>query len=217
MSIDDRVLQRIDEILGIQVDGLGGYGPVNEALQGTLTLLNVVHGPGSQQQANLLQAVDNVYSGKWAVHVAFPQYVWPVVVGTLQALKADIKAGLAGTIHRRAIGEVVADMLGLAKEALADGGDGGRNVAAVLAAASCEDVIRKMGATFAGVHDRRDLEKVLLALKDAKILEGAPFTTGQGYLKFRNDALHADWSKLNSAVVGSCIAFVEALLTKHFG
>jgi hypothetical protein len=39
--------------------------------------------------------------------------------------------------------------------------------------------------------------------------------TALGYLKFRNDALHADWARLNAAVVGSCIAFVEQLVLQH--
>ncbi len=40
-----------------------------------------------------------------------------------RAMKADVESGLVGSIERRAVGEVIADMLGLAKEALADGSD----------------------------------------------------------------------------------------------
>jgi hypothetical protein len=52
-----------------------------------------------------------------------------------------------------------------------------------------------MGATLAGVVGRPPLSDVLTALKNAKVLEGATFTTAQSYLKFRNDALHADWAQ----------------------
>ena len=99
-------------------------------------------------------------------------------------------------VERRAIGEVIADMLGLAKEALHHG-EKSRNVAAVLTAAAFEDTIRKMGATLANVQGRPDLANVLTALKTAKVIVGAPLTTAQGYLKFRNDALHADWANLD--------------------
>jgi hypothetical protein len=107
-------------------------------------------------------------------------------------------------------------MLGLAKEAIAQGTEATKNVAAVLAAAAYEDTIRRMGATFSGILTRPDLADVLAALKKSGTLVGAPFTIAQGYLKFRNDALHADWSQLNAAVVGSCISFVEHLLLQHF-
>ena len=71
-----------------------------------------------------------------------------------------------------------------------------------------------MGSTFASVEGRPDLADVFAALKKANVLVGAPLSTGLSFLKFRNDALHADWTKLNTAVVGSCIAFV--LLLQHF-
>jgi len=78
-------------------------------------------------------------------------------------------------------------MLALAKEALANGSEGAKNVAAVLTAAAYEDAIRRMAATVASVPGRPDLANVLTALKGAGVLVGAPFTTAQSYLKFRND------------------------------
>jgi hypothetical protein len=144
-----------------------------------------------------------------------PNFAWSDLQGILRGIKADVETGLLGTVERRVSGEVIADMLLLAKEALADGSEGAKNVAAVLTAASYEDTIRKMGATLAGVQGRPDLADVIVALKNAKILLGAPLTTALGYLKFRNDALHADWDKLNPAVVGSCLAFVEQVILQH--
>jgi hypothetical protein len=76
--------------------------------------------------------------------------------------------------------------------------------------------MRQMGALLANVQGRPDLADVITALKKAGVLVGAALTTGQSYLKFRNDALHADWTNLDRAVVGSCMAFVEAQLLKHF-
>ena len=140
-----------------------------------------------------------------------------MVFGALRAMKSDIESGVLGNIERRGAGYVLADMLGLAKEALATNSDPARNVAAVLAAASFEDTIRKMGADLANVQGRPQLSAVLDALKNANVIVGAPFTTAQSYLKFRNDASHADWASINAAVVGSCIACVELLLLQHFG
>jgi hypothetical protein len=134
----------------------------------------------------------------------------------LKTLKADVQAGLVGNIERRALGEVMADMLGLAKEALADGTDGAKNVAAVLTAATFEDTIRRMGSELAGVQGRPDLADVLAALKKAGILQGPQIGIAQSYLKFRNDALHADWAKIQAAAVASCIGFVEPLILQYF-
>jgi hypothetical protein len=141
--------------------------------------------------------------------------LWPVTQGVLRAMEADVQSALVGNIERRAAGEVIADFVGLAKEALADGRGAAKNVAAVLAAAAYEDTIRRMGSTLAHVQGRPELADVLTALKLARVLVGAPFTTAQGYLKFRNDALHADWASLNHPVVSSCIAFVEGLVLQH--
>ena len=73
-----------------------------------------------------------------------------------------------------------------------------------------------MGSTLAGVTGRPKLEVVIGELKTAGVLAGASLTIALGYLKFRNDALHADWAAVDQASVGSCIAFTQALLVQHF-
>jgi hypothetical protein len=194
------------------------YAVVVETMQGTLTLAQAVYGAGqeSPQVQTLMKAAQQARDVA-GVYVAlrFGESVWPVVQGTLRAMRADVEASVVGSIERRATGEVLADMLGLAREALADKRDGTRNVAAVLTAAAYEDAIRKMGATLATVQGRPDLADVLTASKQAKVLVGAPLSIALGYLKFRNDALHADWANLNDAVVGSCLTFVEGLVLQH--
>lgn len=212
------VVRRIDELLAAQLPhdtSENVYAAVVEEYQSTLTIVGVLYGAASSQAQALLKAADDARKKTGLIEHNFPR-IRPVVQGTLRAMRSDVEAGFLGSIERRAAGEVLGDMLGLAKEALAIDADGTRNVAAVLAAAAFEDTIRKMGAAFDSILTRPDLGDVLAALKKSGTLTGAPFTTAQSYLKFRNDALHADWSKLNSAVVGSCISFVEHLLLQHF-
>jgi hypothetical protein len=48
------------------------------------------------------------------------------------------------------------------------------------------------------------------------VLKGGEIATAQSYLKFRNDALHADCARVQKSQVNSCTAFIEALLVKHF-
>jgi hypothetical protein len=57
---------------------------------------------------------------------------------------------------------------------------------------------------------------VLQRLRDAGVLANTQFTIAGGYLNFRNNALHADWDKLERESVASVLAFVQELLLKHF-
>jgi hypothetical protein len=142
--------------------------------------------------------------------------VRPAVIGTLEALKSDVAEGLTGNVALQVSGELLGDLLSLAKVALADGGEGQKNVAAVLVAAAFEDTLRRLAATKAGVVDRPKLEEIVGRLKVAGVLVGSSVATAAGYLKFRNDALHADWNSVSAATVSSCLAFVEGLLLEHF-
>lgn len=144
-------------------------------------------------------------------------YHLPEILGYLLGLQADLDRGLLVNVDRAAAGEVVAEFVSLSRQVMADdNGDDAKNVAAVLAAAAYEDTIRRMGRDFAGVTDRPKLEKVIGALKDAGVLRGAQVSIASSYLRFRNDALHADWSNLDRSSVAAVQAFVEALLLEHF-
>jgi hypothetical protein len=114
---------------------------------------------------------------------AYVLYLWPAVKRTLEAMKGDIESGLVGDIQRRTAGEVVSDMVGLAKEALGDGSKGAKNVAAVLAAAAYEDTLRRMGATLPKVQGRPQLADVVSALKNEKVIQGAEVGIVQSHLK----------------------------------
>jgi hypothetical protein len=153
-------------------------------------------------------------SGNRAVNLK--QLVLPAVLGALNALKAEVQAGLTGSVAMQASGEILGNFLSLAKEAIADGGDGQKNVAAVLVAAAFEDTLRRLASAKASVNDRPNLEALVGRLKIAGVLVGPSVATAAGYIKFRNDALHADWKGIQPSIVGSCLAFVEGLLLEHF-
>jgi hypothetical protein len=215
----DEILKRIDQLLSTNFpthedDEL--TAAIMECYQGTLTLLDKLYGLNSSQANALRKSADR--AEKYAAHPAggLREALLPVIKGTLRTLRSEVNAGLTGSLARQAAGEVMGDFLALAKEALSDGNPNAKNVAAVLVAASFEDTIRKMGETLAAVQGRPDLQDLVQALKKANILTGASVSTAVGYLRFRNDALHADWANVNEAVIGSCLAFTEALLVKHF-
>ena len=217
----ETILTRIDRLMAALSPGADqseSFAQLQEVVQGMLTLYSALYGPNSAQAAELLRMAKHTRdaSNMRSVAVTYSSELRPVLKGALRAMREDVSGGLVGSLTLRGAGEVLADMLGLAKEAIADGSDGAKNVAAVLIAASYEDTVRKLGSELANVTDRTKLQSVFTELKKAKVLEGASHSTGLGFLKFRNDALHAHWDKLDEAVTGSCLAWVEALLQKHF-
>ncbi|MGH9343768.1 MAG: hypothetical protein ACRD19_08410 [Terriglobia bacterium] len=133
-------------------------------------------------------------------------------------IKAEILAGLTKKVRALVAGEILAELLASAKEALLDtlNAEVSKNIGAVLVASAFEDLLRRMGAEYAGVTDRRGLQDLINALKGAGVLTGGEPGTAQTYLKFRNDSLHADWGNVQRPQVDSCLAFVESLLMKHF-
>ena len=64
--------------------------------------------------------------------------------------------------------------------------------------------------------ERDRLETVIGRLKEAGLLVAPQLSIAQGYLPFRNHALHAEWDKIDRTAVGSALALVEELLLKHF-
>lgn len=214
-----KLIARIDALVSAQIPNdttQNRYQAVTGIIQSTLALLTTVYGPRSAQEVNLVGALNIAMKDDGIPAHNVPKDVLPVALGTLRALKGDIESGLVGSLERRGEGTVLSDMLGLAKEANSLDGDGHKNVAAVLAAASFEDVLRRMGVAFASVQGRRDLQDVVTALKKAEVLKGPSVSAATGYLKFRNDALHADWKNIERPAIAGVISFVEGLVLQHF-
>jgi hypothetical protein len=136
--------------------------------------------------------------------------------GAIKSANAELKAGLIARLRVAVAGEILAELLGLAKEVLEERSEAAKNTSAVLVAAAFENLIRRMGEEFAGVTARPKLQEVIAALKDAGVLKGGQVGTATSYLKFRNDSLHADWALVDRSQVESCLAFTESLLLKHF-
>jgi hypothetical protein len=210
-----KIKAQIDALLSLPQAGINEKRErAAELLQGALTLLEIIHGRDCAQIVALNATVA-------ANHQREPTGLRSAVAtiqsaeGTLRTLKREVEAGLAGNLRREITGEVLGDFLQLAKAALDEGGEG-RNVASVLAAAAFEDTIRRMGASYCGIHARDDLQSIAVALKEAGILVGAQFGTVQAQLQFRNDALHADWAKIDVIGVKTVILLVQELLLKHF-
>lgn len=90
-----------------------------------------------------------------------------------------------------------------------------KNVASVLAAAAFEDTLRRLAEHHKIPHIEK-LANLLNELKDQKILKGTQVSIANSYLSFRNNALHAQFDKIDRASVSAVLAFVESLLLTEF-
>jgi hypothetical protein len=212
------MLSRIENLLSTPRPGAASaelMSNASELIQATTTLMALTHGPKSTQlaafEAQLASARDR--EGHWQVRSSESRLV---AIGALNTLKQEIELDLIGNMKMEVTGEVLGDFLLLAKSSLDEGTVDGKNVAAVLTAAAFEDLIRRMGSAFCGIHTREELHKIVVALKTADVLVGAQFGTIQAQLQFRNDALHADWTKIDAINVKTVILLVQELLLKHF-
>jgi hypothetical protein len=209
------ILKRIDDLLNKQVHSSTSISDASELSQGCISMLSLVHGQRSIQVQQFIASI----AGITKIAPQAPHSNMQVVTaskGALQNLKGEIEAGLTGSLRHQITGEVLTDLIQLARVVLEEPGDGAKNVAAVLAAAAFEDTLRRMGETFAGVVGKEDLPDVLTALKDAGVIQGPQVGIAQGYFNLRNRALHANWNEIERESVLSALGFVEGLLIKHF-
>jgi hypothetical protein len=196
-------LKRADELVS-QKSSSWDY---SEGLQFATSMISAFYGPESPQMRTFRSTAEGTQKSiVLSMHAK----------ATIRNIQAEIRAGLIKSVRALLTGEIVAELLTLAKEVLTDNSEAAKNVGCVLVAAAFEDVIRRMGAEFAGVVDRPKLEQVINLLKQQDVLKGGEPAIAQGYLKFRNDSLHADWKNVERSQVQSCLAFTEALLLKHF-
>ena len=217
--MDEAVLKaRIEKLLSLQPSSGGSNEVVrtgNELYQGALSIMTSVYGPESPHVTSLREVATPVLR-----NVANSPFLMKELIyatrGALENFKEELEAGLVGSLRQRLTGEVLTDLLQLARNVLEDPSDKAKNVASVLTAAAFEDTIRRMGASFAGVVGRDDLQDVISSLKQSGILQSPQLGIALSYLNFRNHALHAEWDKIDRASVSSVLAFVEQLLLKHF-
>jgi hypothetical protein len=204
------ILKRIEELLNLDTKTeihVNSY----QLAQGCVSLLTLVYGPKSAQVQQFNASLAEIPKGGFRSH-----WVALAAQGTLNNLKREIEDGLAGSLRSQITGEVLTDLVQLARVVLNESGDGAKNVAAVLSAAAFEDTIRRMGESLAGVMGEDDLAEVLKKLKESGVIQSPQVGIAQSYLNFRNHALHANWDKIQREAVQSVLGFVEQLLLKHF-
>jgi len=184
-------------------------------LSGTLTVMRVLYGSNAPQVDSLLERWKKLMDAPTNLEYNASNVV-TMLKGVLQNIQAEIESGFVGDLHLAITGDVLTDLIKLAREVLDEKEEGAKNVAAVLSAAAYEDTIRRLAKNKGLTIDGEKLADVIIALKAGGILKGPQVGIAQSYLNFRNKALHADWKDIDRSAVRSVLAFVEELLLKHF-
>ena len=197
-------IKRAEEIL---VRGAGTtFQSASESFHFATSMLSALYGPESPQMQSLRSSAAKIHD---SLHLS------QLSRGAIKNAKAELEAGLIGSVRVYVAGEVLAELVRLGKEILEERTEAAKNVSAVLISAAFEGVLRKLGEQ-AGIAGRPKLEEVVSVLKTADVLKGGQPHTASGYLKLRNDSLHADWQKVDRSQVEGCLLFVESLLQQHF-
>ncbi len=133
--------------------------------------------------------------------------------GVFRAAKADYEGGYGVNLETAISGEIFGDFVGLAKRSLAEGH---KDVAAVLACAALEDVLKRFAVRHEINTVDRSMQDTVSALKAKGLVGGAQKTLLDAMPKIRDYAMHAEWDKIGPADVSSVIGFVEQFLLSHF-
>ena len=219
MSIaQDRVIQRFAE-LEMQCRAIRLVGRGDESSP---------HAPPEQFYAwatSALHAIQGVFGKESPHYQRFEQemksisnnYVWDRKLETFRGVflgaKSDVDGGHLFALQASFSGEVFGDFVASAKAAL---NEGQHAVAAVLACAALEDTLKRFARLNGLSVDGQTMEDVVNALKSAGLVSGAQKTLLSAMPKIRNQAMHAEWSKLTPQDVGSVIGYVEQFLLSHF-
>ena len=211
MITTENVKTRIGEMLTKQTAS-NRYDEEGEIYLGTLNLITQLYGPVCPQLDAIKATRENIWSSKFIesekVDVLLLQWR-----GMLRTILDDVEKGRIGSLRLEYQGEVFADMLNLSKQALSDGA---KDVAAVLACASLEDILKRFAETNGLSIEGKDLDSIINALKGKGLLSATQSSLVKGMVPTRNKALHADWEKVDRESVPAIIAFVEEFLIRQF-
>ena len=187
----------------------------NASYHGTISLMQALYKSNSSQEQALSTYIERLCE---KVHPANQHIINQSILaikGALTSIKAELESGFIGTLRGRLTGETLTDFIKLARAVLEEANNDAKNVAAVLAAAAFEGVIRRL-ADLRGGKDTEKLADVLIWLKDMGVLQGSEVGIAQSYLSFRNRALHAKWDEVDLPSVESVLAFTEQIILKNF-
>ena len=209
----EALLKRIDELSAISGGRNEGFeSRIQEMFHGAVDIMMILYGPSSVQLQNFLKEEESIrqkYVGEGGA-----EFRQQLTRGVLKNMKAAIETGIIESLQKSITGEVLSDFLQLARTVFDEKGDNAKNVASVLAAALFEDTLRRI-AILNGIPHIEKLQDVITELKNKSLLKGSQVGIANSYLNFRNNALHAQWDKIEREAVASVLGFCEQLMLKE--
>lgn len=182
---------------------------LNEVYQNTLNLLPSIYGAQSIQMIELRKVWEkNSTAAMTHINARHTH-----LLGLLRATVSDLRNDYISNPLHQATGAVLGDFIGLAKIQL---DEGYKDVAAVLACAAFEDAMKRKAQELEMETEDRELTQIVNGLKAARIFQGAQPAIITGFIRLRNNAMHADWVKVRPPEVSSLIGFTEQFLLEHF-
>lgn len=138
---------------------------VGEKIAFATSFIAAFYGPDSVQMKVFRQSIDNIERRKEGVSHHLELHAR----GVIQEVRAAVKSGLIKSVRTLLSGEIIGDLLAIARERIHEDSESAKNVSAVLVAAAFEDTMRTMGSELAGVQGRPKLDSVVGELKDKQI------------------------------------------------
>lgn len=208
-----RVTMLLDKLRDIDyIAKRGERTTVDACFFGTLSVIDALYGDNSAQSKALMESrkayTKTQYSSEYELNSLAKS-----LKGTLLNIQEELEHGLIRNIAAEATGVVIGDLVSLAKAELKAGYI---DVAAVLASAALEDALKRKAESLGSNVDNKTLDSVIGILKSKSFFKGAQVPIVSSYVKLRNSAMHADWSKIQEADVSSLIGFLEPFLLEHF-
>jgi hypothetical protein len=218
-QLEKTILERINNLLSVggridlEHERKGTSSELaREVYLGTLSIISNLYGPKSPQLEAVLESNSRIMKYKWSETLKNSALILELR-GVLSTTKAEIEAGLLKSIRGQARGEILADFIILAKDAI---DNGVKDVAAVLSCAALEDGLKRFAESIGLEVEAKDLSEVINALKAAGALAGPQAKVIQSFVGIRNRAMHADWEKMDTSEVHSVIGFVQDFVAKRF-
>jgi hypothetical protein len=214
--LEERIIKQIDNLLELcdQVEKKGVSSALGRRIYaGTLGVVSGIYGTRSPQLEVLDEMNTRIMCTKWS-EPSKNETLVEELKGILENVKVEIDGGLLKSIQEEARGEILADFVVLAKDAI---DSGAKDVAAVLSCAALEDTLKRF-AESVGIKevDDKNMPEVINALKAVDAIPSAQAKIVRSFVEVRKKAMHAEWGKIDTSEVHSVIAFVQDFIAKHF-
>lgn len=218
--LEESIIKQIDDLLKLcdQVKVQGGKWNTTSDLArqvytGTLGIVSSLYGSSSLQMEAVSETNSRVMKYNW-VEIQKNGALVIELKGTLENVKIEIESGLLKSIREEARGEILADFVVLAKDAI---DNGAKEVAAVLSCAALEDALKRFAESVDIKEvDDKEMPEVINALKAASAISGTQAKVIRSFVGIRKKAMHAEWDKIDTSEVHSVIAFVQDFIAKRF-